>query len=223
VTGRPTASTAATTRAPVRVLPADRVDFRDLQLVLGARGQASRCQCQRYRLAPGESFAGTAVEDRRHRLQEQTSCDEPGGSTTSGLVALRGDVPVGWCAVAPRTAYRGLARQQVPWLGRYEDATDTSVWAVTCVLVRAGHRRQGVSGALVAAAVEHARDGGARRLEAYPMTTTQAVTEELHCGLLGTFLAAGFTEVLRPTARRAVVQVDLEGRRPRARTAGERP
>ena len=95
------------------------------------------------------------------------------------------------------------------WTGRDEDRTDPEVWAVTCVLVRAGHRRRGASRALVRAAVAHARDAGARVLEAYPMVTGSAVSEELHPGVLSTFLAAGFVEVHRPSARRAVVAIQL--------------
>lgn len=61
----------------------------------------------------------------------------------------------------------GLVRVfTVPWKGREEDRTDASVWALTCLFVRAGHRRQGVSGVLARAAVEHARKQGARALEA---------------------------------------------------------
>jgi hypothetical protein len=41
------------------------------------------------------------------------------------------------------------------------------------------------------------------------MTTTRGIDEELHSGLLTAFLDAGFTEVTRPTKRRAVVRVEL--------------
>jgi GNAT superfamily N-acetyltransferase len=97
---------------------------------------------------------------------------------------------------------------RVPWQGRDEDKTD-SVWAVTCLLTRKGFRGQGVSRALAAAALGHARSRGARALEAYPMTTTDALLEELHPGLLGVYLDAGFTEVARPSVRRAVMRVEF--------------
>lgn len=206
-------------RATVTVVPANQVDFADVQAVLGARGAASRCQCQRYKLARGESFAGTPVEERRHRLRDQTACGDPLSTVTSGLVAVRDDGPVGWCAVEPRPSYQGLRRQRVPWGGSAEDPDDASVWALTCVLLRAGCRKQGVSRMLVDAAVRFARDRGARRIEAYPMTTAAAVDEELHVGMLTTFLAAGFTEVTRPSLRRAVVRFDLGG----AGGSGQRP
>ncbi len=194
----------------VDVVPANQVDFEDVQAVLGTRGPASRCQCQRFKLAPRESFRSTPVEERVHRLREQTACGDPGSPDTSGLVAYRDGAPVGWCAVEPRPSYGGLLRnQRVPWEGRSEDKQDSTVWAVTCLLVRVGHRRQGISRVLVRAAVEHSRDRGARAVEAYPMTTANALAEELHPGFLTIFLEAGFTEVSRPTVRRAVVRLEL--------------
>ena len=63
---------------------------------------------------------------------------------------------------------------------------------------------------LVSAAVDFARRRGARALEAYPMTTTEALLGELHVGTHGMFGAAGFTEVGRPSIRGAVMRVDLE-------------
>lgn len=110
-----------------------------------------------------------------------------------------------------RIAYRGLVRNAgtTAWAGHDEDRADPGVWAITRVLVRAGHRRRGVSRAFVRAAVEHARDAGARVLEGYPLTTGPAISEELYPGVLSTFLDAGFLEVHRPSARRSVVAIEL--------------
>jgi GNAT superfamily N-acetyltransferase len=192
------------------VVPANEATWEDLQAIFGARGPASRCQCQRYRLASQESFAAVPTEVRADRLRRQTECGHPDADTTSGLVAYSADEPVGWCAVAPRASYAGLARAyKVPWLGRTEDPTDESVWAVTCLLTRAGFRRRGISRSLAEAAVIFARGRGARALEAYPMTTTASITEELHVGTYDTFAAAGLCEVSRPTPRRAVMRIDF--------------
>lgn len=193
----------------VRVVPANEATWEDLATVLGTRGPGSRCQCQRYRLARGESFGSFPVEERAARLRRQADPDDPGGRT-SGLVGYLGPDPVGWCAVGPRPSYDGLVRVfRVPWEGREEDRTDASVWAVTCVFTRAGFRRRGVSRAMVAATVGHARSGGARVLEGYPVARTDVQAEELHVGTLHTFEAAGFRVVSRPSVRRVVVRVDF--------------
>jgi GNAT superfamily N-acetyltransferase len=189
----------------MKIVPADEANFTDLQTVFGTRGAAARCWCQRYKLRPREAFSKFPAEERELRLRQQCCGDE-----TAGLIAYLDGEPVGWCAVEPRTAYEGLLRNnRVPWEGRAEDKTDDGVWAVTCLFTRAGFRREGVSYALARAAVEHARACGARALEAYPMTTKNAILEELHVGTEGAFAAAGFTEVGRPTLRRLVMRIDF--------------
>jgi GNAT superfamily N-acetyltransferase len=199
------------TREPaISVVPANEASWEDLQTVFGTRGQASRCQCQRYKLAPRESFASFPAEERAHRLRQQTDCGHRGSGTTSGLVAYLDGEPVGWCAVEPRTAYEGLVRNnRVPWADRAEDKTDDSVWAVTCLFTRVGFRKRGVSRALARAAVDFARERGARAIEGYPMTAKNVILEELHVGTEGVFAGAGFAEVSRPTPRRVVMRVDL--------------
>jgi GNAT superfamily N-acetyltransferase len=94
-------------------------------------------------------------------------------------------------------------------VGRAEDKADPGVWAVTCVFVRAGFRRQGVSYGLARAAVGFARERGARALEAYPMLTEpgeEITWGELHMGTRSIFAAAGFSEVAHPTPRRVVMR-----------------
>ncbi len=188
---------------------ANEASWGDLQKVLSSTAPAS-CQCQRYKMQPKECLVTTSVEERAHRFRIQTDPDAPDAEATTGLVAYLDDEPVGWCAVEPRTAYIGLVRGgRVAWTGRSEDRTDDSVWAVTCFVTRAGFRRRGISRALARAAVEFARDHGARAVEGYAMTTRNAVSDELHVGTEGTFAAAGFTEVSRPSPRRVVMRIDL--------------
>jgi GNAT superfamily N-acetyltransferase len=192
------------------IVPANEARWDDLQTVFGTRGQACRCQCQRYKLRPRESFRSFPVEERAFRLRRQTDCGHPDSDTTSGLVAYLDAEPVGWCAVEPRTEYEGLLRNnRVPWEGRSEDKTDDSVWAVTCLFARAGFRKRGISRALARAAVDFARERGARAIEGYPMTTKNVIAEELHVGTEGVFADAGFTEVSRPTLRRIVMRIDF--------------
>jgi GNAT superfamily N-acetyltransferase len=193
----------------ITVLPANEASCNDLRTIFGTRGPAARCQCQRYKLEPKESFGSFPSEERAFRLRQQTDCGNPDSDATSGLVAYVGGEPAGWCAVEPRPAYSGLVRVfRVPWDGREEDKTDEGIWAVTCLFTRAGFRKRGVSRALARAALGFARERGARALEAYPMVSRNALLEELHPGTESVYADAGFTEVLRPTLRRAVWRVD---------------
>lgn len=197
----------------LRVVPANQASWEDLQTILGTRGDASICQCQRFKLQRKESFAAVGAEELGERLREQTHCGQPTASMTSGLVGYLGDEPVGWCAVEPRSAYDGLRRVfRVPWDGRDEDKADPTVWAVTCFTVRAGYRRRGVSRALARAAVEFARERGARALEGYPMVVQpgEDITwGELNVGKRTIFDDAGFTEVHAPTKRRVVMRIEF--------------
>jgi len=199
--------------AEPKIVPANEASWDDLQAVFGTRGDASRCWCQRFKMAPGESWRSVGAAGHARRLREQTHCGHPESETTSGLVAYLDGEPVGWCAVEPRTAYpRLLLKTRVPWEGRDEDKADDSVWAVTCFVTRAGCRRRGISRALARAAVEFARERGARALEGYPMIDEPAqgwLLGELHVGSRSVFADAGFTEVGRPTVRRFVMRIDF--------------
>jgi GNAT superfamily N-acetyltransferase len=204
------------TAAPeLTIVPANEATWEDLQAVFGTRGAAAKCQCQRFKLQPKESFGSFPAEERAHRLRMQTECGHSKSRSTSGLVAYLDGEPVGWCAVEPRTAYPGLLRvYRVPWLCRAEDKTDDSIWAVTCVFTRAGFRRRGISYTLARAAVDFARERGARALEGYPMITQpgqEIIWDEIHVGNRSIFEAAGFREVSHPTPRRVVMRIDFHG------------
>lgn len=89
-----------------------------------------------------------------------------------GVIAYLDGEAVGWCAVEPRPSYRRLDRMRI-LKGSPERPDDDSVWAVTCFVVRVGFRKRGVGRALLAGAVEHARRGGARVVEGYPVDPAQ--------------------------------------------------
>jgi GNAT superfamily N-acetyltransferase len=201
-----------TAKDALSVVPANEARWEDLQAVLGTRGDPFRCQCQRYKMRPGEAWASFPVEERADRLRTQTGCGLPEKHTT-GLVAYLEGEPVGWCAVEARSAYPRLrSKCRIPWEGRSEDKAEASVWAVTCFVTRAGFRRRGISRALARAAVDFARERGARALEGYPMRTEpgkEITWGELHVGSRSIFAAAGFAEVSRPTQRRVVMRIDF--------------
>jgi len=194
------------------VVPANQASWEDIQAVFGTRGDPPRCWCQRYKMQPRESWASVGPEELAFRLRTQTDWGYPESGMASGLVAYRDGQPAGWCAVEPRTAYPRLLRNvRVPWDVRSEDKTDDSVWAVTCFVTRTGFRRRGISRALARAAVDFARDRGARAIEGYPMIGKpgEGVLVEHHVGSRSVFSAAGFREVSHPTLRRVVMRIDF--------------
>lgn len=197
--------------ATVSVVPANEASWADLTAIFGRRGEAYRCQCQWFKI-PRAEWRSVGVGERAERLREQTGCDRPDASTTSGLVAYLDGEPAGWCAVEPRPAYPRLLRARVPWTGRTEDKADARVWAVTCFVTRTGFRRRGVSRVLARAAADFARQRGARAVEGYPVVPGPGrglATDELYVGSRSIFADAGFSQVSAPSERRVVMRIDF--------------
>ncbi len=190
---------------------ANQASWADLQAIFGTTGPAGHCYCQYFKVRDRD-WRSLTDQERRDRFRQQTSCDSAQARATTGLVAYLSGEPVGWVAVEPRTAYPRLLRTRTAWSGRDEDKSDDSVWAVTCFVVRKGYRRRRISYALAAATVDFARTNGARALEAYPMEPEpgkEIIWGELYVGARQIFAAAGFTEVSRPSLRRAVMRIDF--------------
>jgi GNAT superfamily N-acetyltransferase len=195
------------------IVPANEATWADLTAIFGA-SDSGRCNCQRFKTR-GWFWDQATDEQRRARLRDQANCDDPEAASTTGLVAYltQGRVPVGWVAVEPRTEYPRLLGLPTVWKGRPgEDKQDEGVWSVTCFVVRRGYRRRGLSYALAAATIPYAEANGARALEGYAMCTQpgrEITWGELHVGAVQVFADAGFTEVSRPSGRRAVMRVDF--------------
>jgi len=193
----------------VRIVPADGVPWEDLDAIFGpgdphaANWAANNCRCQRFKVL-GWMWRDSTLAGR---LAAQRA--NPGG-----LVGYVDDEPAGWVAVEPRVAYPKLGALRLPWVGRAEDRDDPDVWAVTCFVVRKGYRGRGLTYALAAAAVAHARESGARAVEGYSMITHpgKVITwGELHVGARQVFEEAGMREVSHPFPRRVVMRIDFDG------------
>jgi GNAT superfamily N-acetyltransferase len=205
--------TVAKSADQVRIVPANKASWDDLQVIFSG-DEGHGCQCQFFKLTDKEWRSSVGIEERTQRLREQTSCGNAQARSTTGLIAYCDGKAAGWCAVEARTAYPRLLKMRVPWTGRDEDKADDRVWAVTCFVVRREYRRRGIASALARAAVDFARERGACAVEGYPRVTRPG--EEvlgnaayLYVGSRNLFAAAGFREVSRPSARRAVMRVDL--------------
>jgi ribosomal protein S18 acetylase RimI-like enzyme len=190
----------------VLVMPATADRWPDLEMVFGTRGDPSRCWCQWFfegaRIGPGELAASN-----KEALRAQVEAGPP-----PGVLAYLGMTPAGWTAAGPRPRYGRLQRSTVLRGTPADVFSDTSVWSVTCFVVKVGARRQGVAAALLRGAIDLARQGGAAVLEAYPVDLDrkqQASASELYHGSLSTFLRAGFVEIARPAPARPVVRLRL--------------
>jgi GNAT superfamily N-acetyltransferase len=86
---------------------------------------------------------------------------------------------------------------------------DLPVWSLSCFYVRKGYRRQGVTSALIVAALKAARRAKAPALEAYPFDADVSPSTS-STGYLSTLARAGFRTVARHVPPRPIVRHDLK-------------
>jgi len=191
--------------AHITVLPATADRFDDVEMTLTGGGDGKSCQCQWWLLTNRE-YEGTTQDERMRMLQDETELPVP-----PGLIAQVDGQAAGWVRVGPRSILRRFARSRIYGPNAQGSWEDEDVWAISCFSVRREFRGEGVSKALLRAAVEQARAEGARRVEAYPRDTSvsRPSANELFRGALSSFLAAGFTETARPRPDRPIVSLEL--------------
>jgi ribosomal protein S18 acetylase RimI-like enzyme len=200
-------------------LPADQIVIRpatpkrwdDLVALFGTRGDPSWCWCQ-YFVTTGERYRESSDRNRA-ALHDQVSA----AVVPPGLLAYVAGPPsgpaLGWVQVGPRPTFPRVtgSRSLAGVVG--DDIGDESVWRTTCFVVKVGQRRRGVARALLAGAIDFARQHGARTLEAHPVDVAARSSRvggaELYHGTLSMFLDTGFTEIgrtgdTRPVVRRAL-------------------
>jgi len=126
---------------------------------------------------------------------------------TPGWLAYLGKEAVGWCAVAPRNDYPGLARSRI-----LKPVDEQTVWSVSCRFVARPHRRQGISVALLKAAVAHVRNYGGRIVEGSPQEPKAYLMPDVFAwtGLASAFRKAGFKAVARPSPTRPIMRHSIK-------------
>jgi GNAT superfamily N-acetyltransferase len=167
-----------------------------LENLFGARGACNGCWCMYWRI--GAAYRKRPPERNKADFREIVEHGPP-----PGLLALDGDLAVGWCQLTPRDA--------LPWMDtvwRLRRFDEVPVWSISCFYVRKGYRRRGVTSALIAAAVKAAKKAGAPALEAYPLDG-ELTPSASGTGYSSTFARAGFKIIGRHTPPRPMMRYDL--------------
>jgi GNAT superfamily N-acetyltransferase len=194
-------------RIEVRPLTADR--WPDLVELFGPSGAFSNCWCTWWRQTGAEFTSGIAQRGAGNKalLGELTAADR-----RPGLIAYRDEQPVGWISIAPRPEYGRVIRSPSIGPGRKNpESADAGVWSIVCFWMPRKERGKGIAMALLRAAVEHARESGARVLEGYPVDTAgeRHPQSSVFTGTLAMFTRVGFTEVERRAEGRPIVRLAL--------------
>lgn len=190
----------------IEVLPLTAERWRDAVIVFGdGRGVCGQCWCMYWRL-PRREFEGSLGERNRALFQARIEAGPP-----PGLIAYRAGEPVGWVQVGPRADvpnWNGARRLTAPTPDA--PAADPGVWGISCFVVRAGRRGQGIATALLEGAVDWARRNGARILDACPVEPgDRRQPVSLYHGVASMFRRAGFREVARRRDDRPLMRLDL--------------
>ena len=164
---------------------------------LGALFDAASTPCHcRYWHFEGDKNAwlercAFAPEVNRHELEADLAAGAPSGR---GLVALDdAGVVVGWAKLAPRAAVPKLRRLSV--YRALDLGDDDGVLSLACLLVHPEHRGRGIARALARAAVDVAREAGARFVEAYPVRAVDRIpAEEAYRGTVALLEEVGYEE-----------------------------
>ena len=167
-----------------------------LEDLFGVQGPVSRCWCMYWRI--GSDYRKRSSEENKAAFRELVKNGPP-----PGLLAFDGDLAVGWCQLTPR--------DDLPWLDRtwrLARVDDMPVWSISCFYIRKGYRRQGITFALIEAALEVAKQAGAVALEAYPLDADLTPSAS-GTGYLSTFERAGFSVIARQVPPRPIVRYDL--------------
>ena len=180
--------------------PASPARWADLEKLFGKQGACAGCWCMFWRVPRKQFDAGKGAKNRSAFKKLVDKSPVP-----PGVLAYWDGEPVGWCAVAPREHYVGLANSRI-----LKPVDDQPVWSISCLFISRDQRRKGLSAALLRAAAKFAASHGARIVEGYPVEPNARMADAfLWHGVASSFKAAGFEEVLRrsetrPILRRAV-------------------
>ncbi len=180
----------------LKVAPLTEERWPAMEDLFGKTGACSRCWCMYWRMGSGYRKQPAARNKAEfHKLVEN--------GPPPGLLALDGDLAVGWCQLTPR--------ESLPWLEKswkLQNTDESPVWAISCFYIRKGYRKRGVTAALVAAALKAAKRAGASAVEAYPVDGALSPSTSF-TGYASTFVRADFKTVAHHSPPRPIMRYDL--------------
>ena len=185
----------------LRFAPLTITRWEDFETLFGEKGACGGCWCMLWRLSRKQFNQQKGEANKRAMHAIIASGEVP------GILAYRDTQAVGWCAVAPRTAYPALARSRI-----LRPLDDRLCWSIACLFIEKAHRQKGVSIALLKAAAAYAGSQGAELLEGYPVEpkSGKALPPAFAwTGIANAYLRAGFTEAARRSPTRPIMRIEL--------------
>lgn len=155
----------------------------------------SQCYCRWWQFEGSKNeWLDRCFNTPLRNRDEQLSLVREHAPESKGLMALEGDLALGWMKLVPRAQMRKLFRQG-PYR-RLTPAVDNATWSIGCFLVRPEYRRTGIARALVLACDAFVEQWGGQAIEAYPRRADHRLhDEEAWMGTADLFESCGFREV----------------------------
>ncbi|MEO0729932.1 MAG: GNAT family N-acetyltransferase [Pseudomonadota bacterium] len=180
--------------------------FPDLDQLFSMKGCsfARGCWCIEYRvrgkIKPPD---GVGANDHKRALLRKLASDD----IAPGLIAYdQTSAPVGWVTLGPRETFARVQASRV-----MKPVDDTPTWCIVCFVVPSPYRGTGVAHRLLHAAVDYAREHGAKAVEGYPLDKAERTQAQwLWHGTASMFAKAGFQEIARRSEQRPVMRLTLD-------------
>jgi GNAT superfamily N-acetyltransferase len=168
----------------VHPLTSDR--WADFEKLFGPGGAYGGCWCMWPRLR-SKDWDKSRAAGRKASMKVLADAEQP-----PGLLAYVDGEPAGWVSVDRRERLDHFE------YGRKVKALDRpdGLWSIVCFVIGKEYRGQGMMGRLLEAAIGHAKERGARVVEAYPIEPRDDLNSyQGFEGLVPVFARAGFKRV----------------------------
>lgn len=178
--------------------PLSRTNWGKFVQLFGERGACGNCWCMWPRLRKQDFQEGKANDGNKLAMKRLVWDEKP-----AGILAFYEDMPVAWCAFAPREDFVRLERSRV-----HKRIDNKPVWSIPCFFVDKNFRRLGVSVTLLKGVIRYAREQNIDIIEAYPAIPTREKLPDSFAwiGLYRSFEDAGFKVVDRTSKNRPMVR-----------------
>lgn len=186
----------------ITIQPFERSMLEDFRALLRRTRATDGCWCMWHIIPVKDYHAGRGVQNEQLFNDLVEKSDAPMGL----LAYVNGEVS-GWVATGPRSRYARAVK--TPTLQGRDPAEDAYVWLVSCFFVAREHRRQGLAGQLLDAAVGLAITFGAKAIEGFPTRGRRMAGGDIQVGTEHLFARRGFEIARNPSSNRVIMRLEL--------------
>jgi hypothetical protein len=119
----------------LRFEPLTKSNWNKFVELFGVKGACANCWCMYFRLNKSDYHEGKLNDGNKNAMKQLVWANQP-----TGFLGFYEEIPIAWCAFAPREDFDKLKRSKV-----HKPTDDKKVWSVPCTFVSKDYRKQGIS------------------------------------------------------------------------------